>query len=248
MSATEDGREPAGHEHIDAASEKGVGGFGDQVPTKLTRDPVAELEALHTEDVDWAQVLQSLQREKKRAKARIEQHYVNRSLFCLESSSTLRENVIKFVEWPIFNGFILLLIGLNCLFLMLEHPLCKCEEDPFCTEFEKYQKILSLGIDCSGWPAVNEMLIIIEVIFTILFTAEMVLLHSISPRTPGLVEPTHLTCRSVPNPPTFTVVTIACGSHVVLSQLLRTFAGTQNYCARIHSTQACVPARQVELV
>ena len=41
------------------------------------------------------QVLKHLQREKKRALARSEEHYVNRSLYCLTSSSSLRETLIK---------------------------------------------------------------------------------------------------------------------------------------------------------
>jgi hypothetical protein len=44
-------------------------------------------------------VLKHLQREKKRNIARAEEHYVNRSLYCLESSSLIRTRLIQIVEW-----------------------------------------------------------------------------------------------------------------------------------------------------
>ncbi|KAJ1473110.1 hypothetical protein T484DRAFT_3646669 [Baffinella frigidus] len=169
-------------------------------PQQSFRDPAVDMEA--NDDVDWAQVLQSLQREKKRAVARIEEQYVNRSLFCLESSSTLRESVIKFVEWPVFNGVILLLIGLNCIFLTLEHPLCKCTNDPVCTEQEYYIRMLSMGLDCTLWPTVLQILNVTELMFTALFTMEMVSLPA-SPLAldvdPRAMQPAAEPCPPTPN-------------------------------------------------
>ena len=59
---------------------------------------------------DWRQVLKGLQKERKRDQARIEEHYVKRSLFCLEPYNPLREQMIKLVELDLFNQFVLALI------------------------------------------------------------------------------------------------------------------------------------------
>lgn len=123
--------------------------------------------------VDWVQVLNNLQREKKRKEARNEQQYVNRSLYCLPSSSAIREFFIKIVEWPWFNRLILILIVTNCVFLVLEDPVCKCDTDP-CSEFENYRRALYMSLDCSNWEQLRDTLLGAEYTFTILFTMEMV--------------------------------------------------------------------------
>jgi len=126
--------------------------------------------------VDWEVVLTNLQREKKRAIARQEEQYVNRSLFCLESSSSIRELCIKLVELPAFTYLVLVLILTNCCFLLLEQPLCKAT-GPFEVETQNdlYQKMLYVNLDCSGWPALKHTLDVSETFFTVAFTLEMVL-------------------------------------------------------------------------
>ena len=128
------------------------------------------------EVVDWQIVLTSLQREKKRAIARKEEQYVNRSLFCLESSSSIRELCIKVVEMPVFSGTVLILIAVNCIFLALDEPLCKntgaYEKE---TQNDLYQRMLYQQLDCSWWPAMSKALDASEIFFTVAFTLEMVL-------------------------------------------------------------------------
>eukprot|EP00961_Rhodomonas_salina_P102823 1382942-Rhodomonas_salina.1 len=53
--------------------------------------------AVHEQErtVNWRDVLSGLQREKGRAISRKEERYLNRSLFCLQSSSRLRAALIK---------------------------------------------------------------------------------------------------------------------------------------------------------
>lgn len=123
--------------------------------------------------VNWRDVLSGLQREKGRAISRKEERYLNRSLFCLQSSSRLRAALIKVVEWHWFNRAILFLIVTNCCFLVLEDPVCKCESEQ-CTEAELFTRTVYQGLDCSGWGALNQFLQIAEYIFTGLFTVEMV--------------------------------------------------------------------------
>ena len=119
--------------------------------------------------VEWSQVLKHLQREKKRATARAEEHYVNRSLYCLESSSTVRERVIKFTELPMFNAAILFLIILNCVTLIFEDPVCACSGTPeqpnrggvanaACRESEMYSRLLYQTRTCDSWPTIEIVL------------------------------------------------------------------------------------------
>ena len=83
-----------------------------------------------TELPDWTAVLGHLQREKKRALARTEEHYMNPSLYCLESDSSVREKFIRITEWPTFNHAILVLILVNCVTLLLGDPVCQCSGNP----------------------------------------------------------------------------------------------------------------------
>jgi len=43
-----------------------------------------------------------------------EQHYANRSLFCLDNTNSFRGLMIKLIEWPWFDRIILIVILLNC--------------------------------------------------------------------------------------------------------------------------------------
>ncbi|KAJ1469859.1 Ion transport protein-domain-containing protein [Baffinella frigidus] len=127
------------------------------------------------EGVDWQMVLTSLQREKKRAIARKEEQYVNRSLFCLESSSSIREVCIKIVELPAFNATVLILIIVNMIFLIMSNPLCKNTGSyEALTQQDQYQRMLYSNLDCSGWEALRETINVSEDFFTIAFTLEMV--------------------------------------------------------------------------
>ncbi|EKX46067.1 hypothetical protein GUITHDRAFT_55688, partial [Guillardia theta CCMP2712] len=86
----------------------------------------------------------------------------------------VRESLIKFSEWPWFNRAILLLILLNCCFLVLEDPVCRCET-PVCSESDKYIRLLYYRRDCEDWPTTERMLLVTEIFFTSCFTAEMVI-------------------------------------------------------------------------
>ncbi|EKX44430.1 hypothetical protein GUITHDRAFT_72189, partial [Guillardia theta CCMP2712] len=83
----------------------------------------------------------------------------NRSLFCLESSSSIREAFIKIAEWEWFNRTVLGFIILNCILLVLDDPRI------FYTR---------LG-DCSSWSNVQPLLQVTEYLFTCLFSMEMVI-------------------------------------------------------------------------
>ena len=126
------------------------------------------------------QVLKRLQREKKRNIARAEEHYVHRSLCCLESSSHIRERLIQLVEWPVFNRTIIVFIILNCVALTLEDPVCKCsgvsEQGSFCKESEKYLQLLyAHQRTCELWPEYERVLFVLEIFFTVCFAAEAVI-------------------------------------------------------------------------
>lgn len=129
--------------------------------------------------VDWALVLSELQSEKKRAIARKEQQYSNRSLFFFSSSSKIREILIKVVEWPIFDRLVLLLICVNCIFLILDDPICRCDKlgpDGRCvSEAEMYKRMLFATHKCDMWPQTDAFLGVSEYVFTALFTAELLL-------------------------------------------------------------------------
>lgn len=130
--------------------------------------------------VDWSVVLNELQGEKKRAIARNEQQYQNRSLFLFSGGSKIREVLIKIVEWPIFDRLVLLLIVCNCVFLMLDDPVCRCtlmdEATGGCQmQSEMYKRMLFLGKNCDNWPATNDFLAASEYVFTALFTVELLL-------------------------------------------------------------------------
>jgi len=139
------------------------------------------LETVSTEepeprDTTWHDVLKSLQKEKKRAIARKEEHYVNRSLFCLDPSNPFRERMIRIAEWDKFNRFVLGLILLNCVFLVLDDPVCKCAT-LVCTQQEVYRQMMYWKnySDCDSWPFLESVLNQSEVVFTILFTCECVI-------------------------------------------------------------------------
>jgi hypothetical protein len=124
---------------------------------------------------DWPNVLTHLQREKKRALATSEEHYVNRSLYCLDSSSRARGFFIKITEWPGFDGFILFLIIFNTLVLILDQPLCSCSTLGVSSRGEPgqdcaYRLLLYKAVQsghCKSWPATREWLDIGEVFFTV---------------------------------------------------------------------------------
>lgn len=93
-------------------------------------------------------------------------------MFCLKSSSRIREFLIKIVEWPWFNRVVLILILLNCCFLVLDDPVCKCLTNT-CTEAEQYLRLLYNQWACEYYPARADLLEASEYIFTILFTLEV---------------------------------------------------------------------------
>uniref|UniRef100_A0A6T8D018 Ion transport domain-containing protein n=1 Tax=Cryptomonas curvata TaxID=233186 RepID=A0A6T8D018_9CRYP len=126
------------------------------------------------EAVNWTAVLASLQREKRLAIARKEEHYVNRSLFYFTSSSKLREKVIKLVEWPVFDKIILFLIAVNCAILIFDDPICRCASSDQCVPWDYYQQSF-YSWDCSAWKTTKAVLSASENLFTSLFAAEMVL-------------------------------------------------------------------------
>ena len=123
------------------------------------------------ERADWPSVLKVLQTEKKRSEARDGEHYVNRALFCLSPAQPLREKMVKLAEWDFFNNAVLFLIALNCIFLILENPVCKCAKQGECTEQEVYRQDLLMA-DCTHWPQTEMILTQSELIFTVLFTVE----------------------------------------------------------------------------
>ena len=163
-------------------------------------------------EITWHDVLKSLQNEKKRSIARTEQHYVNRSLCCLEPSNSLRELMIRIAEWDKFNKFVLGLIVLNCIFLMLDDPVCKCAT-LVCTEQEKYRQMMYWNMyqNCDDWPMYEYVLNKSEIVFTILFTAECVI--KILAR--GFVIHKHAYLRDIWNWLDFAVVVSSVASLVV---------------------------------
>eukprot|EP00960_Hanusia_phi_P047240 758314-Hanusia_phi.AAC.5 len=139
-------------------------------------------------NVNWSHVLKHLQREKKKALAQQEEHYVNRSLFCLESSSLIREKLIVLTEWPWFNRFILFIILLNCVLLVIDNPVCSCQGN-VCLEYEIYSRIVYTRLgSCSDWNKIQNVLQVFEYLFTALFTAEMVIKIVARGLVPGLIQ------------------------------------------------------------
>ncbi len=81
---------------------------------------------------------------------------------------------IKLVEWPTFDKVILFLIAFNCVVLTLDDPICKCTGNDICLPSDYFLRSLYAGWDCSPWPTTKKLLDASEVIFTSLFTAEVV--------------------------------------------------------------------------
>eukprot|EP00961_Rhodomonas_salina_P268532 3628927-Rhodomonas_salina.7 len=154
---------------VQSEEKNGIRRFSMQ-STDSAKGELPVFSALH---VDWNHVLTSLQREKKRKTARQEEQYVHRSLFCLESSSMTREFFIKVAEWDWFNRLILILILANCVFLVLDDPVCKCQADT-CTGFELYTRALYASLDCGYWDDRKAVLQYAEWAFTGMFTLEMI--------------------------------------------------------------------------
>ena len=151
----------------------------------LTTNKVFLVERNAAQVNDWPEVLRHLQREKKRAIARSEEHYINRSLYCLQSSSPVRERLIKLIELPLFSNTILFLIILNCVTLALDDPICRCtgvEGQPAgkglvvlgCKESEKYKQMVHQRVDfCEVWGNTELFLLFSEYFFTVVFTIEV---------------------------------------------------------------------------
>jgi hypothetical protein len=173
-------REPMGHHvHRTSSVDRPTTSFDDRPTTRpssldarFAASPGASMEG--SNDANWPAVLKVLLTEKKRAEAREGEYYVNRALFCLTAAHPLREKMIKVAEWDLFNSFIVSMIGLNCLFLILENPVCECKTQGACTEQEKYRHML-LGANCTYWPLVDSMLGVTEVIFTVIFALECII-------------------------------------------------------------------------
>ena len=151
----------------------------------LTTNKVFLVERNAAQVNDWPEVLRHLQREKKRAIARSEEHYINRSLYCLQSSSPIRERLIKLIELPLFSNTILFLIILNCVTLALDDPICRCtgvEGQPAgkglvvlgCKESERYKQMVHQRVDfCEIWGNTELFLLFSEYFFTVVFTIEV---------------------------------------------------------------------------
>ena len=124
----------------------------------------------------WDDVLKSLQTEKKRKVAREEQHYLNPALCCVRPDNPIREQMIKLAEWEYFNKFVLFLIAVNCIFLLLDDPVCNCQAEQ-CSEQQIYRQMMLNWSEegCSYWKPVKAMLDTTEIIFTALFTFECVI-------------------------------------------------------------------------
>jgi hypothetical protein len=90
--------------------------------------------------------------------------------------------VIKLVEWPIFDQVILFLIGVNCVLLTIDDPICKCANSDQCVPWDAYNIALygNGSIACSNWPTIKAILDLTEIIFTSLFTAEVLSHHHTS--------------------------------------------------------------------
>jgi len=82
--------------------------------------------------------------------------------------------MIQMVELDLFNRVILLLIILNCVFLVLDDPACRCA-DKDCTQREIYRKMLFTTGDCRNWTHTEIMLDGTEKFFTIVFAVECVI-------------------------------------------------------------------------
>jgi hypothetical protein len=131
-------------------------------------------------EMEWKDILKLLQKDKKKGIARKEEHYVNRSLFCLPSSNFIRAIMIQTTELQIFNTFILICILLNCLFLVLDQPICGCHNPMGCSTREIYRQMLftngfSTTGYCSNWTDTDNLLSASEIFFTIVFAAECVI-------------------------------------------------------------------------
>mmetsp|Transcript_8879 Transcript_8879/g.23151 ORF Transcript_8879/g.23151 Transcript_8879/m.23151 type:complete len:1940 (-) Transcript_8879:70-5889(-) len=143
-------------------------------PAQETENPSRELKEGEDDGVDWQLVLTNLQREKKRNFARQEEHYVNRSLFCLVSSSQVREAFINVAEARWFSFASLSAILVNCVFMVYEDPVCTCS-GTVCTEAEHYKRLLYKK-DCTYWDEnLRNYMAESELVFTILFTLEMII-------------------------------------------------------------------------
>ncbi len=77
------------------------------------------------------------------------------------------------MEWPIFDKIILLLIGINCVLLTIDDPICKCENSDQCRPWDSYNLALYSNTACSHWPTNKAILDASEIIFTSLFTTEV---------------------------------------------------------------------------
>ncbi len=77
------------------------------------------------------------------------------------------------MEWPIFDQIILFLIGVNCVLLTIDDPVCKCANSDQCVPWDSYNLALYSSTECSNWPTIKAILDASEVIFTSLFTAEV---------------------------------------------------------------------------
>eukprot|EP00960_Hanusia_phi_P041825 755164-Hanusia_phi.AAC.7 len=140
----------------------------------VVEDPQA-LREIALLNVDWKEVLRDLQREKKKLIAREEEQYLNRSLFCLESSSAIREKFIKIAEWEWFNRTVLGFIILNCILLVLDDPVCSCSA-VVCVENDYFKRVFYTRLgDCSSWQNIQPLLQVTEYLFTCLFSLEMVI-------------------------------------------------------------------------
>ena len=83
-----------------------------------------------------------------------------------------REKAIKLVEWPVFDKIILFFIACNCAILILDDPICRCNNSDQCIPLDFYQRAL-YSWDCSAWPTTKALLDSSEKIFTSIFTAEV---------------------------------------------------------------------------
>ena len=153
----------------------------------------------HAAQATWKNVLTQLQTEKSRTRARKEEAYMNRALFCLPPTSRLREKMIKLEQWGPLNNFILVAIVVNCIFLTFEDPVCKCAagaSQDQCTQNELFKRMLYVGanwrrqsaldlggfdkphdfaLECSFQEETENVLWIGEIVFTIIFLLEMMI-------------------------------------------------------------------------
>jgi hypothetical protein len=177
-------RHKAGAAWVKARLVTGLGGLFTRSQKRLDLVPKEDEEIAHydpffrqntmVKEMEWRDILKLMQKDKKRAIARKEEHFVNRSLCCLSSANFLRALMIQMVELDLFNRVILLLIILNCVFLVLDDPHCRCA-DKDCTQREIYRKMLFTTGDCRNWTHTEIMLDGTEKFFTIVFAVECVI-------------------------------------------------------------------------